>query len=346
MSMNIEMNDMYIEDLGDVFSQLDNEDAIIPEETAAVDAANSEDNDLFDLGIDESHFDFEDIEEDGEEPATEEADEEDYEESEEDEEYEEVEEGAAEVTDEDGEEVDFEEYDVTLPDGSMVKLNEAIAGYRSAAELAEERAAFEQERAAFNSQSQDIKSLLELAKLEAQRVVDDYADFDFVGLAKEDPQAYVENREFLDRYKARLKEINSEMVHIKEAEEAEKVAESQRQAAAANAVLAKEIPGWNKELYTELMRYGHSIGMTEEFVTTCTDAGIFKALYKAKQLDQGKQVVKAKIKKIGTPKKVVKPTAKATKPVTNGKKAVLKKRIESGNFDQQDLGNMFDMLED
>ena len=344
MSMNIEMNDMYIEDMGDIFGQLDSEDTVVTPEAAAIE--DIDDNDLSDLGIDESDFDFDTIDEDGDDVESEEESDEEAEEFEEDEDGVEYEDGDAEITDEDGDEVDFEEYDVTLPDGSMVKLNKAIEGYRSATALAEERAAFEEERAAFEGTSKDVKSLLELAQLEAQKVVEDYSDFDFVSLAKEDPSAYVENREFLDRYKSRLKEINSEMVKLKEAEAAEAATAQGQKAAETNTILSKEIPGWNKELYTELMKYGHSIGMTEDFITTCVDPGIFKALYKAKQLDQGKQVVKAKIKKIGSPKKVVKAVAKSSKPAGNTKKAVLKKRMETGSFDQQDLGNMFDMLED
>lgn len=340
--MTIDMNDMYIEDM-DVFSKLD--DAEVPAEVAAIDEANAgDDMDLFG----EEGFGFDQIDESEEPAENEEAEEEieeDAEEESEEETYEEELEDT-EVLDEDGEEVDFEEYDVSLPDGTTVKLNEAIAGYRSAQQLAEEREAFEEEKAQFQVTNSDIRNKLELAKLEAQKVIEDYEDFDWQALVKEDPQAYVENREFLDRYKSRMKEITKEMESIREAEAEQEREQFKASANKANETLAKSIPGWNKDLYISLMQYGVELGMTEEYVTNLTDAGVFMALYKAKTLDNGKQVVKAKIKKLGGPKKVAKPTPKVSKSAANPKKTAIAKKLQNGNFDSQDLGDMFSMLED
>lgn len=342
--MNIDLNGMYIEDMGASFDQLDDLGDTASSSVSEVNAMGQESVEAEDLIDEDSDFGFDDIDED--EGAGHEVDEEEAEDDEE--EYEEdYEEGETAVVDEDGEEVDFEEYEVTLPSGDVVKLNEAIQGYRGAQELAELRAEFEEERAQFTEQSKDVGRLLELAKLEAERVIDDYQDFDWATLSREDPQAYVENREFLDRYRARHKEILKEYDRVKEEAAANEALATKEKARAANDVLSRDIPGWNQDLYVELMRFGvGNLGMSEEFVTTSLDAGLFKALYQARQLAEGKEVVKAKIKKMGgSPKKVVKAAPKAAAQVDN-KKAIIKKRLQSGSFDSNDLGAAFGMLED
>ncbi len=346
--MDLDLNGMYIEDMGSVFEQLDDSAAFAPSAKPSSDEMGEENVGAEDLVGEDSGVSFEDMEdyeENGEESEEEyeEGDEEDYEE----EEDEEASEEEASIVDEDGEEVDFEEYEVTLPSGDVVKLNEAISGYRSSQELQEMRETLEAEREAFTEQSRDINRILELAKLEAERVIDDYQDFDWATLSREDPQAYVENREFLDRYRARHKEIIKEYERSKEEIATQEVLAIKEKVRAANEILSRDIVGWDQELYADLMRFGvNSLGMSEEFVTSSVDAGLFKALHQAKQLAEGKAVVKAKIKKMnGSPKKVVKAASKETKPIDN-KKAIIRKRLQTGSFDSRDLGAAFDMLED
>lgn len=341
--MNIDLNGMYIEDIGASFDQLDDLGDTASSSVSEINAMGQESVEAEDLIDEDSDFGFDDIDED--EGSGHEVEEE----AENDEEHDddEDEEGEPSVVDEDGEEVDFEEYEVTLPNGDIVKLNEAIQGYRGAQEIADMRAAFEEEREQFMEQSKDVGRLLELAKLEAERVIDDYQDFDWATLSREDPQAYVENREFLDRYRARHKEILKEFDRVKEEEVANKALVTKEKARAANEVLSRDIPGWSQDMYVELMRFGvGNLGMSEEFVTTSLDAGLFKALYQARQLAEGKEVVKAKIKKMGgSPKKVVKAAPKTNSQV-DSKKAIIKKRLQAGSFDSNDLGMAFDMLED
>lgn len=338
--MHIDLNDMYIEDSGAMFDQLEGGFSDEQIEEASLGAENVGAEDLFE---EESEFDFEgeddevEFQEDyDEEEESDESEEEEYEEEDEDEEYEES----------DEEEVDFEEYEVNLPNGEVIKLHEAINGYKAAQELAEERAAFEAERESFQADNASVKRVLELAKLEAQRVIDDYDGFDWAELSRTDPQAYVENREFLEKYKARHREILQEMKSVEEGIEAEKAEQVRIKAAKANETLTREIPGWNKDMYVDLMTYAvKELGMDEDFVVNTVDAGFFKSVYKAQQLDKGKQTVKAKIKKLGgSPKKVVKAAPKMK--AVNGKKANLKRKIETGQAGDMDLADAFDFLED
>lgn len=269
----------------------------------------------------------------------------------EEDESEETEEGEVEVTDEDGEEVDFESYEVTLPSGEVVVLSEAIQGYKAASELKAEREEFETTRNAFAQESEKVAKYLELARLEADRVIEDYEDFDWAAYKKDDPVGYVENREFLDRYKARRQEILKAQEEL-EAEKAEKEAEEFKvKAREAGVILARDIPGWNNDMYQQLMVYAVENGANAEDIANSVDPVMFKILHKAMQHDKGKQIVKAKVKRVGgSPKKVATPSAKPapTSEATQkgaAKKAIIKK-MENGGLNERELRNSFNFLED
>ena len=335
-----DLSDMYIEDVADAFDTLDDAE----EATASTGDLGEEHVEAEDL------FDEDTMPEEDEEEAAEESEEESEDDEEESEEEPEDEEGESEEAEEEEEEiVDFDEYEVTLPNGSIVKLNEAIKGYRDAETLQQERSELEEQRVAFEESMKGYERKLALAELEASRVIKDYDGFDWATLSREDPAAYVENREFLDNYKTRHAEILAEMESI-EADRKETEEAAMREAArVANNILSQDIPGWNKEVYEGLMHYGvEKLGMDEEFVLNCTNPGIFKALYNSMQLEQGKQTVTAKIKKLSkasSPKKVVKAAPRQAKQ-EGGKKAAAIRKLESGQFDDQDLGDIFSMLED
>lgn len=269
----------------------------------------------------------------------------------EDDESEETEEGEVEVTDEDGEEVDFESYEVTLPSGEVVVLSEAIQGYKAAAELKTEREEFETTRDAFAQESEKVAKYLELARLEADRVIEDYEDFDWAAYKKDDPVGYVENREFLDRYKARRQEILAAQQELEEEKAAKDAEDFKVKAREAGVVLARDIPGWNNDLYQQLMVYAVENGANAEEIANSVDPTIFKILYKAMQYEKGKQVVKAKVKRVGgSPKKVATPSAKPapTSEATQkgaAKKAIIKK-MENGGLNERELRNSFNFLED
>lgn len=230
------------------------------------------------------------------------------------EEVEETEEGeeTEEVAEEpEEEEVDFEDYQITLPTGEDVTLSELVKGYRDNSQLEEAVNQFNQDREAFIEQSNSIGKLLDLAKLEADRTIEDYKGFDWNRYKAEDPAGYVENREYLDRFIERRKEIVSAMEEREAALARDQAAAKEAAAIEAGQILSRDIPGWNKNLYEELMEYAIANGAEKESILNSTDPVMFKMLYKALQFEKGKQVVTAKVKRIGsTPTKVVKPGAK------------------------------------
>lgn len=250
---------------------------------------------------------------------------------------------------EDGEEVDFESYEVTLPNGEVVVLSDAIQGYKNAKALAAEREEFESVRTKFTDESEKVAKYLDLARLEADRVIEDYEDFDWAAYKKDDPVGYVENREFLDRYRARRQEIIEAQESL-EAERATKEADDfKEKAREAGVILARDIPGWNNDMYQNLMLYAVENGANAEEIANSVDPTIFKILHKAMQYDKGKQTVKAKVKRVGgSPTKVAKPSAKVTStssPETGKRKAIIKK-MENGGLNESELRNSFSFLED
>lgn len=332
-------NSMIIDDMDNFdFLSLEDSNAIVPDNVDGYDTKQTG-KDL---------MTEEELEEVGDEEEADELPPEDEDESEEeDEEAEEAEESEEEVED-DGEEVDFESYEVTLPNGETVVLSDAIKGYKDAQALEAERAEFESVREKFAAQSQGVTKYLELAKLEADRVIEDYEDFDWAAYKKDDPVGYVENREFLDRYKQRRDEITAAMDEVAAERERKEQEEFQEKAREAGVVLARDIPGWNNDLYQQLMMFAVENGADANEIAQTVDPTIFKVLYKAMQYEKGKQVVKAKVKKVGSPKKVAKSGSKPTQTVDakGATKKALIKKIESGTISDSELSNSFAFLED
>ena len=211
-------------------------------EDAAVEPDVDEDSDDIEDQDEEDDLDFDELEGDDEE-----SDEED-----------DSEEGESKPDDSEPEEeeVDYEGYEVTLPSGEVIKLSEAVKGFKNAQALEEERQAFESAKGQFEEASKDLGNYLELAKLEAARVIEDYADFDWAGLARTDPAAYVDNKEFLEKYQERYNEIVDAQKNLIIKREAEQAAAIEVKARECVTVLSRDIAGWGPELYKQLMQYG------------------------------------------------------------------------------------------
>lgn len=251
-------------------------------------------------------------------------------------------------TDDGTEEVDFENYELTLPNGDTVILNDLVQGYRNKAALEAERKEFEEIKTGFDNQMSGIKNRLELSLLEADKVIADYEDFDWASYRDENPVGYVENREFLDRYKQRREEIVSEFTKIKEEESKKEEDAFNAKAKEAGVVLARDIPGWNNDMYQQLMVYAVENGADATEISRTIDPMVFKMLHKAMQFDKGKHTVKAKVKRLGSPKKVVKSNASTstTKKTSNPGKSAFLRKMESGSVTEKDLSNSFLFLED
>jgi len=241
-----------------------------------------------------------------------------------------------------GEEVEYDGYMVNLPDGTEVNLAEAVKGYKNAEAIKIETENFNAQKETFMEGAKDIMNYMELAKLEADKVIDEYADFDWEALSKEDPQRYADNSEFLHRYSERKKELVKGMSALKQKEAEQAQIVFQEQAEVCKTVLQNDLLGWNNDMYGSLLDYAVKNGAQEEDMLKCVDPMIFKLLHKAQQFDNGKSVVKAKVrKKTKSPAKVIK-GVKTVKITKSAKKEALIKKIDNGISDGDVFANLVD----
>lgn len=283
---------------------------------------------------------FEDEEDwSGDEAEEEETEETDEDESDEDEpdETEEAEKSEDEVEYEEDEafDVDYETV-ITLPDGRDMTIEELANGYLVGTELAQREEQLQTSIAGFEERVSGLKNVLDLAQLEADRVISDYEGFDWEKLAAEDPQAYVENSRFLERYKARKAELVAAQKRLHDETVAKEQEAFQAKCVECVNILKREIPNWDENLYQNLIQYAIDLGATEEDILKENRPSVFLSLHKAYQFDKGKQSVMAKIKKPGAPKRVVKSTGAKSRTSQEPDNAKAAKAFSEGRISHQD----------
>ncbi|AUM57591.1 scaffolding protein [Escherichia phage LAMP] len=231
--------------------------------------------------------------------------------------------------------VDYETV-ITLPDGREMTIEELSNGYLTGADMAERETTLQRHMEAFEERVVGLKDVLELASLEADRVIEDYNGFDWDKLAVEDPQAYVENKRFLEKYTARRNQLEQAQIRIKQEAAAKEQEAFQAKSIECVNILKREIPNWDENLYQNLMQYAIDLGATEEEVLKENRPSIFLALHKAYQFDKGKQQVMAKIKRPGAPRKVVKSDAAKSRTSNKPDNAKVAKAFAEGRVSHED----------
>lgn len=286
-----------IEDVEDDIADEDNED--YDEDTAFRKAMGEDDEDSDD--------------EDDEEDVDEDEDEDD------DEEYEE------DIVD-----VDFDTI-ITLPNGEQISIEDLHKGFAKSDEIKKREEELESRQTDYDSKFKDIDKMLDTAKLEADRVLEDFKGFDWQKLATEDPKEFANTKLFVEKYVARSKEIK-EAQEARSAEKAEQEQqELQMKAKACVDILKTDIPEWNSDLYGEILQHAvDKLGMEADAAKGLVDPSTIKAIYRSLQLDKGTTKAKAKLKRVGSPKKVAKSGAKKASKTTKSKSPYVN---ESQEFD-------------
>ncbi len=231
--------------------------------------------------------------------------------------------------------VDYETV-ITLPDGREMTIEELSNGYVTGSDMTEREAVLQRHVEAFEERVGGLADVLELASLEADRVIEDYNGFDWDKLAVEDPQAYVENKRFLEKYTARRQQLEQAQVKIKQDAAAKEQQAFQAKCTECVNVLKREIPNWDDSVYQNLMQYAIDLGATEEEVLKENRPSIFLALHKAYQFDKGKQQVMAKIKRPGSPRKVVKSDSSKSRTSNTPDNAKVAKAFSEGRIRHED----------
>lgn len=186
---------------------------------------------------------------------------------------------------------------ITLPDGTERSIEDLTKGYSTLAELTEREQALAERATTMESKAGRIDEALSLAKLEADDVLEKFEGFDWGALLQENPEEYGKTKMFVERYEKRSKDLRNLMSERTAKAEEEKGEELQRQATSCVTTLTKEIPGWNSNLYNDILAYAVEKGTSEAYIKQCTDAGILKAFYTAMKVEKGEDIVRAKIRR-------------------------------------------------
>ncbi|MFW3388434.1 UNVERIFIED_CONTAM: hypothetical protein RF648_20825, partial [Kocuria sp. CPCC 205274] len=200
-----------------------------------------------------------------EEPKDEEEDSEDTKDADEADDSDDSEEG-------DEEEVDFEDYNITLPNGEEVTLAELTRDYKDSQQIKAAWQEIEEARERFVEESKNVVNYMELSKLEADAIVEDYEDYDWNRAKKEDPEDYILNKDYYDKAVQRKKDLQKALKRIREEEEDKEARQRQLDVANANATLARNLPEWGQKLWDEIYDYGLSVNIPQQALDTCTDA--------------------------------------------------------------------------
>lgn len=248
----------------------------------------------------------------------------------------EVEETGEEVEYEDGDayDVDYETL-ITLPDGRELTIEELAGGYQEGTAITQREEQLQQHIASFEERVSGLKNVLDLAQLEADRVIQDYEGFDWEELAANDTNAYVENARFLDRYKQRKAELVAAQQRIQAEHDKKEQEVFVAKCTECVNILKRDIPNWDENLYQGLMQYAIDLGATEEEILKENRPSVFLALHKAYQFDKGKQQVMAKIKRPGAPKRVVKGTGAKPKPSQEPDNAKVARAFSEGRINNE-----------
>lgn len=212
--------------------------------------------------------------------------------------------------------VDFDTV-ITLPNGEQISIEDLHKGYAKADEIKKREEELESRQTDYDSKFADIDKMLETAKLEADRVLEDFKGFDWQKLASEDPKEFANTKLFVEKYVARSKEIKEaqETRATQKAEQEQQ--ELQLKAKACVDILKTDIPEWNGDLYGEILQHAvDKLGMDADAAKNMVDPSTIKAIYHSLQLSKGTTKAKAKLKRVGSPKKVSKAGSKKTVKTT------------------------------
>ena len=185
------------------------------------------------------------------------------------------------------------------------------------------RQALESERTRYATELQQLQAvLLETAAPELK-------DVNWNHLAANEPAEYVRLRNRADQIGNVLKSVQA-----KQQELTQKQADEQRQALAKAAQesrsrLEAEIPGWNDNLYQELMQVGVSVGYKSDEVANWLDPRAFKVLHEAYEYRKLKAGKPPAASRVATPPKVIKPGATAANTQAQQRAQESMKRLQS-----------------
>ena len=201
---------------------------------------------------------------------------------------------------------------------------------RKTAEVARQReeVGTQVRQAVESERKQYQESLVQMQALLLETAAPELRNVDWNDLATNDPLTYVQRRNRADQIaqaqsaiQARLKEVTDKQ--IAEAEAAKKQA-----ALKAVETLEKDIPGWNDNLYQELIASSKQFGFKPEEVANWIDPRAIKLLHTALKAQKAAPQKPSAEKKVVVAPKVVKPGAAAAQTQAQQRHAEAVKRLQ------------------
>jgi hypothetical protein len=167
---------------------------------------------------------------------------------------------------------------------------------RKTQEVAEQRRAIEQERARFQESVQHQQQYLrEVAQVTAiDERLQALQQVNWYQLNAEDPQRAQALLIELNQLQSSRGQLVGSLTQRQQQQTLQQQHEYARRLQEGQAVLAREIKGWSPELAGKLRDYGLSQGIPEQILSTVTDPGFVKLLYRAYQGEQLEKRLTAK----------------------------------------------------
>ena len=156
-----------------------------------------------------------------------------------------------------------------------------------------------------------------------------------------EPEEFKWHREQFTRLQGRYQKLVGNAQTFGETMTAKQKAATTERAQKALKVLSDPkdgIPGWNDQVYNDIMAYGISQGLDPNDVAQIADAPVIKLIHQAMMFSKGQKTVAAKVAKVNdTPAKVRKGSGRETIAPEGGKsQRTLERKLASGRASDDD----------
>lgn len=190
-----------------------------------------------------------------------------------------------------------EDTTLTLPDGRVMSIGELQQKALEGEALEERERQIKQKVKDFESRYEAAKDTLSIAQLEADRLIDSYAGYDWDAYYEEDPVNFAADKRYYDKLVKRKADLINQQAKIKSQQEAEKEEAFKRESLACVQILKHVIPNWNDKLYENLMNFAVThYGADPEEILTWNKPVQFMMLHDGYVKHNGIQKAKASLK--------------------------------------------------
>lgn len=207
---------------------------------------------------------------------------------------------------------------------------------RKTAELAREREAVaEKVKLAVEPTLKEYQTRLQLfEKAIWHKFAPEIQNTDWNALARDNPAEWAQKMQQANEVNSILNAVRQEQQKLEAQKQQEQQTVKQKQIQEAVETLQREIPGWNNDLYKEVMQTGIKLGYKAEEVAQITDPVAIKALHLAGELLRLKEAKPTVEKRVASVPKVVKPGTSEKSNANADKRADALKRLQrSGRID-------------